>query len=227
MRLQDMARRGAVALSVGALALGLGVSPAAATGTAPACSVQPLPPRVVSMDTPYKDVPVPVLGDCDEDVTVLVGIVDPRADLDYVLEYDAFTPVDEWPVTSKDRPGRYVFIGDPEDTSVEVLPASTVVKYGARAGLRGERFGNQVELLVAGEYFNGVSDRYVPLRDRKATVQILGKDGKTWQFLRTVTLPQSGRLFYRLDNKYAATYRVVTWETDNIFSRTSAAVTVR
>ncbi|ROP43605.1 hypothetical protein [Pseudokineococcus lusitanus] len=227
MRLQDMARRGAVALSVGALALGLGVSPAAASGTAPECSVQPLPPTRVSMDTPYKEVPVPVIGDCDVDVSVRVGIVDPRDQVDYVLEYDALTPVDDWPVTSSNRPGTYFFIGDPADTSVEVLPATTVVKYGARAGIRGERFGNQVELLVAGQYFNGVSDRYVPLRDRKATIQILGKDGKTWQFLRSVTLPQDGRVFYRFTNKYAATYRVVTWETDNIFSRTSAAVTVR
>lgn len=227
MRLQDMARRGAVALSVGALALGLGVSPAAAAGTAPECTVQPLPPTRVSMDTPYKEVPVPVVGDCERDVTVIVDVVDPRAEIDWVLEYDATTPVDAWPVTSDMRPGTYVFAGDPDVNTAEVLPATSIVKYGARAGLRGERFGDQVELLVAGQYFNGVQDRYVPLRDRRATIQILGKDGKTWQYLRSVTLPRDGRLFYRLANRYAATYRVVTWETDNIFSRTSAAVTVR
>ncbi|MEJ5866218.1 hypothetical protein WDV85_00520 [Pseudokineococcus sp. 5B2Z-1] len=227
MRSKDMARRAAVIAAAGALALGLGVSPAAAAGTAPECTVQPLPPTRVSMDTPFKEVPVPVVGDCERDVSVLVDVVDPRGEIDWVLEYDAATPVDAWPVVSDMRPGTYVFAGDPEVNTADVLLATSVVKYGAKAGLRGERRGDQVQLLVAGQYFNGVQDRYVPLRDRRATVQILGKDGKTWQYLRSVTLPRDGRVFYTFNNRYAATYRVVTWETDNIFSRTSAAVTVR
>jgi len=226
MGTKQVGRRVAGVLA-GAVALGgLVVAPASATTTPDdVCAVQAyVPGHKVSIDAPLKDVVVTLLDDCDRTGDVDMDIRGPYGSGSGVY----FRPDQSqavWGLSDEYPPGTYRFVAGPA-SDVEVTRVDVVLKYGARASLRGSRSGDDVTLRVQASYYDASKYSYQPLRDRRATIEILGKDGRTWQYLRSVTVPRTGLVDHTFTNRYAATYRVTTWETHNIFSRTSQAVTV-
>ncbi|ROP44875.1 hypothetical protein [Pseudokineococcus lusitanus] len=227
MGTKQVGRRVAGVLA-GAVALGgLVVAPASATTTPDdVCAVQAyVPGYKVSIDAPAKDVPVTLLDDCDRTADVVIDVEGPEG-AGYSFFYRPGQAQDVWFFSDEYPYGTYRFVAGAGTGDVQVRPVEVVVKYGARASLRGSRSGDDVTLRVQASYYDASKYSYQPLRDRRATIEILGKDGRTWQYLRSVTVPRTGIVDHTFTNRYAATYRVTTWETHNIFSRTSQAVTV-
>lgn len=238
-------KRAATALVTAALAaagLVAGVAPASAASAAPAapavsttaaaaCTATAGLPARVSIDRAVQQVPVSLRTTCTADFAdaYLVG---PREQIYDVAEWEA--PLDRavyrWDVYGDITvPGTYrtaeIELYD-APAGLTTKDARTVAKFGSKAGLTGTRAGTQVRLTACASYYNGRRDAFVPWSAHKATIQKLGADGRTWDFVRTVGTNSSGCATYTLTAAAAATYRVTTYETYQIFSRTSPSVRV-
>ncbi|MEJ5866217.1 hypothetical protein WDV85_00515 [Pseudokineococcus sp. 5B2Z-1] len=225
---REAARRLATAGTAALLAAATLAAPAAAASPVPGCAPEPVLKRYVSLDRPVQEVPVVLLESCDRDEELVVDVLGPRGLVDS-LSYPVGEDLDLWTVTDQAQPGQYVFDLPPSGVSQPFTTAVTEVKYGSKAALYGRRDGvdrAEVRLTVYSLYYNGRRHQYESREGQRATIQILGEDGRTWQYLRTVEIGRGGFATFTLDNKYAATYRVVNWETDAVFPRTSTSVTV-
>jgi len=232
MNAQQVGRRAARALVAAVVLGGLAVAPASATpvedghGSEELCRTAPQVPARISIDAVSKDVAVG-LDRCGGSDEYLLDLAGPRGIRTAVLVPEGAASTGTWEVGLEYPVGRWTFSGDlDQDPDVEVTPVTVALKYGARASLRGSRSGDDVTLRVQASSFDASKASFQPLRDGRATIEILGKDGRTWQYLRSVTVPRTGLVDHTFTNRYAATYRVTTWETPYIWSRTSQAVTV-
>ncbi len=221
-----------LAAALGAAGLVTAAVPASAAPVAAAaapCSVTTGGPARVSIDRAEQTVPVTLRTTCVGLTSANVYVVDPRGDDIDVAEWDPATDGAVYPLAifGDDLPGTYrtdeLFV-EPESTEVTATYGRTVAKFGSKAGLTAARSGSSVTLTACASYYNGRRDAFVPWSAHKVTLQKLGADGRTWEFVRTVGTNARGCAVHTVQSAAAGTYRATTYETYQIFSRTSPSV---
>ncbi|ROP43598.1 hypothetical protein [Pseudokineococcus lusitanus] len=204
------------------------VAPATAqpvTAAAAACSSRAGLPARVSIDRAYQEVRVPLQDSCYNDF-VWLDLYGPQG-YETMLDWDpahngalAYWDVYGWYT----QPGTYRVREGYASPHNYTASTSTLVKFGSKAGLTAKRSGGRVTLTACASYYNGSRDAFVPWAGHKATIQKLGRDGRTWSYVKTVGTNRSGCAAHTVSDRYAGTYRVSTYETYQIFGRTSPSV---
>ncbi|MEJ5866197.1 hypothetical protein WDV85_00415 [Pseudokineococcus sp. 5B2Z-1] len=223
-----------VASAVAAIGVGVTAAPAtAAVAQAAGCTASTSLPTRVSIDRAVQQVPITLRTTCSADYAdaFLAG---PDGDYDvpfWEAPLDGSTYL--WEAYGDSTvPGTYrteeieLYQG-PDDLSPEGLTTTdgrAVAKFGSKAGLTAARTGSRVTLTACASYYNGRRDAFVPWSAHRATIQRLGADGRTWEYVKTVGTNARGCAVLDVAAPVAATYRVTTYETYQIFSRTSPTV---
>lgn len=180
----------------------------------------------MSVDRAYQEVRISLRDNCYNDYvsSYLYG----PAGLEDVFIWDPASngAVEYWDIFGwYTQPGTYrTRDGSAYPNGYSRVETSTVVKFGSKAGLTAKRSGGRVTLTACASYYNGSRDAFVPWAGHKATIQKLGRDGRTWSYVKTVGTNRSGCAAHTVSDRYAGTYRVSTYETHQIFGRTSPSV---
>ncbi|WP_298804223.1 hypothetical protein [uncultured Pseudokineococcus sp.] len=196
--------------------------PVPASAEPQSCTTKADLPARVSIDREWQVVDVPLVDTCAPEYAAF-DIYGPDG-FDDFLEY--FPQDDEtvssWLVLGEMPPG--VYRTRDGETSESVYD-STVLKYGSRARLTAKRSGTTVQLTACATQYNGMRDAFVAWAGHRVTVQKLDGDGRSWQYLATTTTGRGGCVDVPTRSPGRASFRVTTWETPKVFSRTSPAVT--
>jgi len=226
-------RRLAAALSVTTLLAAGAVTaalPATASSTtaAAACRTSLDLPGRVSIDRPLHQARIAINDRCGVDQASF-QVVGPKG---YSTTFDFdLTRTDKyarWDIPSTLAPGTYTA----RSATPGYAPTTAVLKYGSKISFAAYRFydepgidSNVVYMEACASYYNASRGQYLPWRDHRVVLENTDRFGG-YRYLSTVRTGADGCALTAVPNKYLSTYRVTSYETANIFSRTSAGITI-
>lgn len=216
-------RLGALAASV-LFAAGLGVATAPAASAA--CEYFADLPSRISIDRPLVRIAVPLRG-CEGVFDYASADVYGPDGLSDILIYDG-ARTDYWYLYDWERPGVYDTLdGDGwtvDDQAVTWRGDTSVVKFGAWAGISAARSGSRVTLTAQASRYDATSERFIGYGNRVIAIQHCLTHTSSCSTLAYARTNSAGRATITVTAPALRSYRVTFGESSSFWGATSARI---